>query len=68
MKIAILILMFLFIGAFFIISQNNLIMLEKENITKFTLLYKTWLSSTLTNVGDISGHVIKMDWLPNQTS
>ncbi len=68
MKIAILILMFLFIGVFFIISQNNLIMSEKENVLEFVSLYKAWLFSTVGNVGDLSGHVIKMDWLPNQTS
>jgi hypothetical protein len=67
MKIAILILMFLFIGGFFIISQNNLSISEKENILEFISLYKTWLLSTAENLGDISGHVIKMEWLPNQT-
>lgn len=68
MKVVILILMFLFIGGFFIISQNNLSMSEKENVSEFVSLYKKWIVSTFGNVESLTGHVVKMEWLPNQTS
>lgn len=56
---------FLLIGAFFIISQNNLSMLEKENTLKFLSFYKSWLITTIGNAGSLTGHIIKLEWLPN---
>lgn len=64
MKILILVVMFLCIGAFFIISQNNLALDSSENADKFISLYKTWLEKTFENLGSLTGYVIKMDWLP----
>jgi len=60
--------MFLLIGAFFIISQNNLALKETGNLNKFISLYSAWLSRILDNSSNTLGYVIKMDWLPGQNS
>jgi len=60
--------MFLLIGAFFIISQNNLALKETGNLNKFISLYSAWLTRILDNSSNAVGYVIKMDWLPGQNS
>lgn len=64
MKIIVLVVMFLCIGAFFIISQGNLALNEPGNIDKFVSLYKDWIGKTFGNLGGLTGHIIKMEWLP----
>ncbi len=64
MKIIIAIIMFLCIGAFFIISQNTLALIEEKNMSEFVSLYKDWLSRTFNNIGSLTGHIVNMDWLP----
>ena len=64
MKIIIFILMFLCIGAFFIISQNEIPLNNSENIDKFLLLYKDWVGDIFGNLGSMAGHIVKMEWLP----
>ena len=67
MKIYIFIVMLLLIGAFFIISQNNLALKETGNLNKFISLYSAWIEIILDNSSGAVGYVVKMDWLPNQT-
>lgn len=64
MKIILFIIMFLCIGAFFIISQNDLALVEEKNLEEFSSLYRGWLSKTWGNLGGLTGHVVKMEWLP----
>jgi len=64
MKILMIIVMFLCIGAFFIISQNNLALNKSENADLFLSTYKGWLSKTFDNLGTLTGQVVKMEWLP----
>jgi len=60
--------MFLFIGAFFIISGNNLALGTSGNLNKFTSLYSSWISHLFDNSFGLAGYVVKMNWLPeNQT-
>lgn len=61
-----LIVMFFCIGAFFIISQNNLALNSSENVDKFISVYKGWIEGTLENIGSLTAYVIKMDWLPER--
>jgi hypothetical protein len=65
MKILLFFLIFLFIGAFFIISQNNLELIKEGNLSRFVSLYSSWLISTAKNIGVLTGHIVKMDWLPS---
>jgi len=67
MKTVIIVFMFFLIGAFFIISENNLALKQADNIDKFLGLYSTWLSHIFDNAKGISTYVIKMNWLPNET-
>ena len=64
MKILMLIVMFFCIGAFFIISQNNIYLNNSENTDKFISLYSSLLEKTFSNIGNLIGNVIKMEWLP----
>lgn len=66
MKTLMLAVMFLLIGAFFVISENHLALKENENIGKFFGLYNGWLSQVLDNAKGVTGYIVKMDWLPNQ--
>ena len=65
MKIFMFIIMFLLIGAFFIISNENIKLNNKENITGFFSLYMGWVDSLLSNGKNVFGYVIKMEWLPD---
>ena len=67
MKITIVIVMFLLLGAFFIISQNNLALKNTENIDNFVSMYARWMTRIFDNGNSAVGYVVKMDWLPNQT-
>jgi hypothetical protein len=65
MKILLFILIFLCIGAFFIISQNNLALSQEGNLNRFVSLYGSWLISTTGNLVSLTGNIVKMDWLPS---
>lgn len=54
----------LLIGAFFIISNEDLKMNSKDNFDEFSQLYFKWMDGLIGNSVGIAGHVVKMDWLP----
>ena len=64
MKIYMIIVLFFLIGAFFIISNENLALSKKQNLQKFGELYVNWIDQLLANAKYVSGYVVKMDWLP----
>lgn len=64
MKIIMFFVMFLFIGAFFIISNNALSLSQEGNMQKFLSLYKSWLFSITGNLLKTTGYMVKLDWLP----
>ena len=66
MKISVFILMFLFLGAFFIISENSLALKERENLHTFTDLYLDWVGELYENSVTVTGYLVKMDWLPEK--
>ncbi len=65
MKIVLLVIMFFLIGAFFIISENNLALSKPGNSDKVIELYSDWLSHIFDNSRSLAGYVVKMDWLPD---
>ena len=67
MKIAMLIIMFLFIGAFFIVSQNNLSLNNSENIDKFTETYIDWINNFTGKIVGGVGYAVKLEWLPEDS-
>ena len=66
MKFWILLLMFFAISALLIISNSNLSLIKDENIGLFGELYLGWLEKIYSNVQIVTGHVVKMDWMPEQ--
>lgn len=60
------IIIFLLLGGFFIISDNNIKMNSVENIDKFVGLYSKWIDGLFENSGAVSGYVVKMKWLPGE--
>jgi len=64
MKIISIILIFLLIGAFYIISENNLHLKEQEELNQFVSIYVSWIASLYENSVSITGNMIKMKWLP----
>ncbi len=65
MKLVMFILIFLFVGAFFIVNENALALKDSGNFQKFIDLYSKWLGKILSNGGNVVGYVIKLDWLPD---
>ncbi len=64
MKVYLFILKFLFIGALFIVSNNNLHLINLEERNVFYGSFYSWLSNLFDSVGQITGYVIKSQWLP----
>ena len=58
---------FLLIGALFIISNQNLRINKDTDFKKFAGLYYSWFGSLFDNLKDLSGYVIKSEWLPQTT-
>ena len=64
MKILMLAIFFLMIGALFIISENNLALKDSGSFPKFLGIYYSWISHLFDNSKNLAGYIIKMDWLP----
>lgn len=67
MKIFVLIVLFIFIGGFFIVSQENLNLSKTADLEKFFSFYKIWLGEIFDNSFETIGYAVKLEWLPNQT-
>ena len=66
MKIWIFVVKFLLIGSLFIVSNNDLSLIDNEERQEFYSLFTSWLNSLVGHVSDISGYVVKSEWLPNK--
>jgi len=51
-------------GAFFIISENNLSLIGSGNLMRFSGMYLSWIGHIAGNSITLSGYIVKMDWLP----
>lgn len=60
--------MFFVISALFIISNDNLYMYKQENIVKFVDLYLDWVNQVFLNSQKVTGEVVKLEWLPENSS
>jgi len=65
MKTLLFFIFFLLIGAFFIISNENIKMNSNENIDYFISQYSKWFDKLINNGNGLAGYVIKMQWLPD---
>ena len=67
MKIIMALVMFLVLGALFIVSNENLILRDEGDFDKFSELYYDWLSGLFDNGRQITGYVVNSEWLPDNT-
>jgi hypothetical protein len=58
--------MFLLIGAFFIISNEDIRLNNSENVDFFFKEYVGWIDGLVGNGKGLAGYVVKMEWLPNE--
>jgi len=65
MKIFMFVLFFLLIGGFFIISNEDIRLNSKDNVDIFFVKYSQWVDELVGNGKTVTGHVFKMEWLPN---
>jgi len=68
MRILFLIAIFLFAGALFIISNENLHLKNPEEAKKFADLYYAWLLGIGKNAGSLTASAIKSSWIPGNSS
>lgn len=66
MKIIIFVMIFLILGALFIISNNDLKITDKNDLKKFSEECKIWGNKILQNIGALTGNAIKQNWLPEK--
>ena len=64
MKIYLFILKFLFIGALFIVSNNNLHLADFNEREIFYNSFYSWLSDLFGRASQITGYVTSSKWLP----
>ncbi|MAG38185.1 hypothetical protein CMI45_02255 [Candidatus Pacearchaeota archaeon] len=68
MKLSLIVIKFLFIGALFIVSTQNLYLSDSDDFDKFVGIYTSWLSNLFDNAKAITGYVVKSEWLPNDST
>ncbi|MDP3026213.1 MAG: hypothetical protein Q8N63_00780 [Nanoarchaeota archaeon] len=66
MKVLMFVILFLLIGAFFIVSNQNIKLDSKENFNSFLKEYGKWFDQLVGNSKSASGYLIKMEWLPDE--
>ena len=65
MKTLMFVILFLLIGAFFIISNENIKLNSRENVNLFFKEYGLWFDKLIGNVKTVVGYVIRNEWLPD---
>jgi hypothetical protein len=66
MKIILIIVLFLLIGAFFIISNEKIKLTSLKEYNRFIKLYGIWFGNVVENTKQVTAQVIKMDWFPEK--
>ncbi len=66
MKLPMIIMIFLLLGAFFIVSENHLALSDVEAREELGELYQDWLASLINNGKQITSYAVKMKWLPKE--
>lgn len=65
MKLFMFIAFFLLLGAFYIISEQNINLNNRESFNTFFFnYYAPWIGGLFDNAKTVSGYVIGMQWLP----
>ena len=64
MRLLVFAIKFLLIGAFFIVSNQNLALIDTDNRNDFVEQYKEWIFSLGREIGTLTAYVVKVEWLP----
>ncbi|PIU76033.1 hypothetical protein COS75_01285 [Candidatus Pacearchaeota archaeon CG06_land_8_20_14_3_00_35_12] len=67
-KLVVFIIIFLLIGAFFIISQQNLDIKKKVDQQTFFKSFSSWLGQLGNNTIHLTASAVKLEWLPEKNS
>lgn len=62
------IIIFLLMNAFFIVSNKNIPLNSIDNISEVSVVYISWVQNIGKNLGEISGNVVKLEWVPDINS
>lgn len=68
MKFVMVVVILLLIGAFFIVSNENLHLRNGDEMGKFMSLYYNWFVELSGNAKTITSYVIDIDWMPKQNN
>ncbi len=68
MRIVMLLIMFLLLGAFFIVSNENIRLNVTEDRSKFGDFYYSWIGGLYEKATGITGFVINSEWLDYRNS
>ena len=68
MKLYLILIKFLFLGALFIVSNNHLYLSHQEDFTTFGNMYYSWMSTLFDHAKQITFFVVKSEWLPNENN
>ena len=66
MRVLAVVFVFLFVGALFVVSNENLHLSEREDFSKFYGMYYNWIASLLGNFKNLTLFVVKFDWIPKE--
>ena len=66
MKIQMIIVKLLILGALFVISNQNLHLTIPSEREIFLDAYSGWIISIIDKVVNITGHAVRLEWLPKQ--
>lgn len=64
MRVLIFILVFLLLGVFYIISVNNIALINPGSINVLASKYLAWFPKLMENFDKTTAYVIKLDWMP----
>ncbi|MEK6840510.1 MAG: hypothetical protein AABX79_00990 [Nanoarchaeota archaeon] len=64
MKISMILVKVLILGALLIISNQNLHILVPQERGIFLNSYSDWITSIAGKIVDITGNVVKLEWIP----
>ena len=67
MRWAMILLMFLLLGAFFIISNGAIHVGNEQEFDQFKGSYDEWVGDLFSNAKGLIGYVVKSEWLPYET-
>ncbi|HIG52367.1 MAG TPA: hypothetical protein EYN33_06100 [Gammaproteobacteria bacterium] len=65
MKITMILLKILFMGALLIVSNGELALKDEENRETFLNSYSYWLSNLQEHAGFFLNYILKTEWLPD---